>query len=790
MRDEFTSSLARNRRWPRKANVYRLAPRTLRRHTVPMAGTRKPSGTSRRRKRGVPELGGLTATAHPFNNVDHAALKAALLEHARESRDALPGKVEVVRALLRGRDPIHIVASVASYALRARITSEGVEETGNPVQQHHVELLQALLLTLPREDWGHLPAEPETIQKTMDALVELIDARMASRLVEMEAEKDLQATTMRSLQERLRGQTEVVRNWGYHSAIVDISTALFAPLDEALASHHGFSAGDLIQIADAMVTAYQQASSTRQKTLWKILRGRTIRQVVRLFFSRYMGTGGDPETFLKAVPAGATLDEVRYNLMILADLDLASMAFVDLEDIAGRTGHAVELVRSVLERLSHTPGNQVAARTDYFFLGNPVWTRPGLEVDGRFFFPTPQAVFSHINAILRTLIDEAGLKAKFEKRRAKYLEAAIGDVIRRLLPDADIRLNAQWHDGETDLLVQIDKTVLIVEAKSHTVTAEGLRGAPDRIKRHVQDLVVEPARQSARLESLIREAGNGDARASAIVTGLGVDAARVDTVVRLSVTLDDLSVISSSETELKQAGWVPDDLRLAPTLSLADFQVVATILENPAHFLHYFAERERIQKTADILGDELDYLGFYLSTGFNVASIEASDMRLVISGLSGPIDRYYVSQEAGIRLSKPRPEITKELERIIERVQARSVPGWTTIAIDLLRMGNLKEQREVFKMVEQLRREVPKTFRDPGHNSTVSITGPAHREACILFYVFPRALQGGRREAVHDLGAQVLRENGRRRCVAIGKMVEDWDEPYQFIGVLTENDQG
>ncbi len=101
-------------------------------------------------------------------------------------------------------------------------------------------------------------------------------------------------------------------------------------------------------------------------------------------------------------------------------------------------------------------------------------------------------------------------------------------------------------------------TVVIVEAKSHRLTPQGLRGAPDRLKRHIKDLVLEPSMQSSRLESVIAAARDGDAEAQRIVATLGIDATQADLVIRLSVTLDDLSVLSSSESDLKKVGWVPD----------------------------------------------------------------------------------------------------------------------------------------------------------------------------------------------------------------------------------------
>ena len=155
-----------------------------------------------------------------------------------------------------------------------------------------------------------------------------------------------------------------------------------------------------------------------------------------------------------------------------------------------------------------------------------------------------------------------------------------------LLLLARLTSNAAWSFGgktfEIDLVGQIDRAVLIIEAKSVSLTPEGFRGAPARVKRHVRDLVVDPADQSARLEQIIRDAKAGVPSCLDVASSLAVDARTVDTVVRMSVTLDDFSMIASCEGELRAAGWVPSATRLAPTLNVADLICISDILDDPS----------------------------------------------------------------------------------------------------------------------------------------------------------------------------------------------------------------
>jgi hypothetical protein len=82
---------------------------------------------------------------------------------------------------------------------------------------------------------------------------------------------------------------------------------------------------------------------------------------------------------------------------------------------------------------------------------------------------------------------------------------------------------------------------------------------------------------------------------------------------------------------------------------IADLLCIHDILDKSLLFLHYLAERMHFQKGIQLLRDELDFLGVYLENGFNF-TMPDKDMLFAPSGASGPIDRYYDSQDAGISL--------------------------------------------------------------------------------------------------------------------------------------------
>ncbi len=715
-------------------------------------------------------------------------MKANVLSKARECEDKFPELVESLVGHFRDFGPPQIIAILANYGLQRMVTDAGVSEQSIiGIQQHHVELLQALMLTLSLDEWGRNPVTPDIIQHVINEIIELADAFQIMRLSTLEQERDEQQHAILTLQERLRANTQCVRNWGYRTQMFDVSTELYSPLDSGLHGYYGFSATDLIEVVAAILSIVEERASNRWVKIKRVFRSRNVRKLVESYFAEFIGVESDPEEFLLALPKDVDLDKVRFSLLSFADTELVRLFLFDFDSIAQASGRSSEVVRRVLENISMRPGDLAEDRVDEFFLDNPIWTKPGIIFNTKCLFTMPQVTLSHMHSLMRRLAEQAGLNDKLHKQRAGFLENKIRETIQRIFPTEDFTLNAKWNYRgtryETDLVGQVDRVALIVEAKSGALTVQGLRGAPGRVKRHVHDLVVEPAEQSARLEQLIRQAKSGETAAVDTISSLGLEPDKVDTVIRISVTLDDFSMMAIAERELKAAGWVPPALRLAPTLNITDLVCVAEILSEPVYFLHYFAERERNQKKIELIGDEMDLLGLYLETGFNYDESKLESSPLITTGLSQRVDHFFNSADAGVEVKKPRPKIHRTLEKIVLQIQSRHREGWTSKALDLLRIGNLKEQRTVFRKIEKLRKRVPRTYRDPKHICSLVVLPPAHRDGFIIFYVYPDAIAERRFEVVEQLAGAQFAFQDRSRCVVVGRKIEDWDNPYTFVAV-------
>ncbi|RSU24698.1 hypothetical protein CA238_04825 [Sphingomonas koreensis] len=725
---------------------------------------------------------------------DHAGFREDMLQAACARLDRLPELFASFQQLFRDHDPVGLIASVAHYGLQRGMKEDGTKSAnGSRLEQHHVELLQALMLTIPQAEWPAKLSTAKAVEQVFDELPTLSMAFLAQRIVagrEVDHD-DVQARTVSALQERIRFHTHAVRNWGYFGDVVAIARDIYAPLDSLFLSHHGFAATDVIEFARAMTAEMERRLNVWDRALRPAVRAGSIPRMLERYYEGFPDLVGSPEKLADAIPADASTEQVIVMLMSHAELRLPDNATYDAATLAELTGADVERAEKVLRALALKPGALASQPLEFFFLANPIWGRPLIDLGDRFLAPMPQAIMSHIHAILRRLAEEANGLKQLDRARNAYLERKLTEALGRALPGATILSGATWSLGaqgfETDAIALIDKTLLIAEAKAHHLTPQGLRGAPDRVKRHVRELVVDPSLQSARLEAVVRQAQAGSVEARSALAEAGIAAPEhIERIIRLSVSLDDLSVLSSAEGELREAGWVPDDHQLAPMMNIADLGVVADILDRPILFLHYLAERGPFQRGFELVGDELDFLGLYLENGFSFGGVP-KDARFVPSGMSERIDHHYDAKDAGISVPKPKARISSYFASILDRLNARRPAGWTVIGMNLLGAAGPDEQPYVSPLLAKARKAVRRKARGVEDGAIVQARPEVARKAIVTFYVHDHDDRATLRRSIENIVATTLEENEATECVVLARHIDLWHEPYQVACIAKKD---
>lgn len=264
--------------------------------------------------------GGMQVFQHPFSGIDPKVLKAALLEVADRKIEEFPKLLDSILQLFREKYPPHILSVMAGYGLQAGVSQHGVTKRLSKIEQHHVEVLQSLALTLLEEEWRQSPAAPDDMQNAFDTIKELADAFHHRRFKAMEKERDEQARALLFLQECLRLHTQAVRNWGSYSQVIRISTELHAPLDDLFSDALGFSASDLISTGSSLVELLEERSNARFKWLRRVFRERKISRIVRAYYKNHPSVDGDPDEFIKIISPGTTREQLLSMLLSHADL--------------------------------------------------------------------------------------------------------------------------------------------------------------------------------------------------------------------------------------------------------------------------------------------------------------------------------------------------------------------------------------------------------------------------------------------------------------------------------------
>jgi hypothetical protein len=747
-----------------------------------------------KRKKRKNQNDGPVVVRHPFSGADPDALREALAKIGEQKAVDFPRLLGTLIDLIKRKYPPHALATLSSYGLHAGVSDQGVEKKSlsSGLLQFHIELFHALVLTVPDSQWGYEPFDPQEIQVVIDTVKELGDAFHQRRLAVMREDRDDQERTVVTLQEMLRMHTQIVRNWGYYSDVANISGELYGGLDDEFRAALGFTPTEYLTISRLIISTLEDRINQRFRTLKRIFRERKINKFVRRFFKNFPGVEGDPEDFIRIIPPGTPPEAVVARLLTHADIQLPPMYLIPVAEIAEKSGIAEGVIIGMLERLSMFPGELADGDPEHFFLSNPVWLKPVIKIVGDYFCPSPMSFFSHIHNIMRMFAEIGGLGQAIEKRRAIFLEEKVASILQGALPDAEQRSAVKWSwegvEYETDHLVIFDRTAIIVEDKSAALTAAGLRGAPDRVKRHVRDLILAPSEQSARLQAII-EAAATDEKAKAALLPFKLDLSGVERFARISITLDDFSTLCSMENDLKGAGWIPPETRLATTMNIADLKAVVDILDRPTYLVDYLIERARVQKAVHIVGDELDYLGFYISTGLATYSFEKDGGSLTITGMSSEIDNYYESRDAGVNLPKPKVRTTPYFKSLIGTIEARRFPGWLNVSTDILRAASYDEQKMVEAGFNRIKSSVIKNWRDSKHECCMSLMPPETRNTVILFYAFPEALADKRRETANQLAADALDASNKTRCIVVARCIERWNEPYAFIYVARPGDE-
>ncbi|MDD3937563.1 hypothetical protein [Rhodoferax sp.] len=734
---------------------------------------------------------------HPFNGVPFELRQRIAAEHGKRERetfeDILPKLIELVSRM----DPLHTMALMSSYGLMASPYEQGQHKrdgSGPKVQQGHIEFLQALCLRnrLETSTSTEFP-EPDSIQKLFDWLPELFGAYQQMRVTLQPADPSdppKQDPGITQVQEFLRAHTSIVRNWGYFGSVTRISKELFSRIDVDYEREAGMKLSKVVDIFEGLVRRHEDKINQHRNKLHGVFQLRSKEALLEAFFTTFELKGAIDHFRSHLSKPGVTLQQAKWALLPWSDRFIGPALIVTNEEISEEFGVNLDAAAILTNRLSLAFADLADAEPESFFLGNPVWLRPLIYMQKGFYFcALPQTLLSFVFPIVdELLVPFKGLQEKLSEARAAYLEDEVARLFEMALPGAARHRGFKWREGaqqfESDLVIRFDTTLILIEAKSGRVSWPALRGAPGRLIKEINKLIVEPSDQSGRLAQRLEEDIAHLKANEAPTLGFPLPLEGVTCVVRLSVMLHDFATIQSVPTMLADAGVLKNKYPLAPCMSLADLEVMLDLLRTTYLRLHYLRRRAELLLSLDTIGDELDMLGMYLDTAMNLGTMQRKTNTIITAGYSAKIDRYYTTRDEGLVARKPKPSTSEWFTRLCEQLLERSRPGWSEIACALLSIAPDDQQqleRHVRAMATRLRSG--KAIRE-GQDTMVLIP-PEWLHQALAFQVKRRDGPGPYGFHSQNIAQQAFESEHVKRCVVIVVDATASTLPYLSAGIFT-----
>jgi hypothetical protein len=657
-------------------------------------------------------------------------------------------------ALLEERLATHravpLLSALVLFGL-ATVDGEDPEQRDDePLLQSHVELIQALALRREESSsqqngvWAGDLAEFKKLARNCSI------AFQNSRLSTYSKPKDSRDFLRLIAIEQMRFETQVIRNWGYRHQVIRIIKDLFEPLDPDLEREHRVTFTGVVEMLDSLTKWVDTSLTADHQALSVLFQLDDLKQMADSFHRRFPEFDSENVVRLEDIidKRSPSREDFKGLLFNLYSLVLARHFTFSLEDFQRFYPNNVSLLflAFVLDRWSLSFGDLKNEKLEHLFLNNPVWQKPIIHFHRReFFWPILGLFISHCTELLEALFSEnKELTAKYEKRRAKYLEAEVERLLREALPSATFWPGLIWHDPvedklyENDLLLAIDGHFLVIEAKSGKLLDVARRGGSESLTDNLNDLVVAPAVQSQRFAMFlecnrsVHRLEDQDQRIHV------VDTSGLRSVSRLSVTLEQLGMLSAEWPRLREAGFISEDVQLAPTMSVAQLETVLDVLDSESERLHYLRQRAVFEESQPYFAEELDLLAHYVERGFPIADRSEGQAPLLLYGRSQVLHPFVTQEYYGKQVPRPSRPFAPFWKTMLHRLETEHEPGWIELSDVLLRFS-IDEQEAVEKGLKTILRVAKGRRPLRGRRNTVVVpTGPSNRRAAIAIYAYRR----------------------------------------------------
>jgi len=508
-----------------------------------------------------------------------------------------------------------------------------------------------------------------------------------------------------------------IRNPGHPLHHYQFCEEMFAPIDELIKQVFGFSIYESVKLRETFGDFLNEKYDTETEKFDE--RINTYIQEI----SEYKKTGKIREDSLFDVDTMTEFckKSTSENKKVIENYLLTEMHFnfgdvmsFTIEELAEYSGVDIEATSKFLNTFSNDfPSLDKDA--DIFPPVSILKSKPILRHEGRYLIPSfPLLSFCVVRFIESNLSRNKSLSKRYRNIKHDFILNKGLEYFKQMLPSAEVLPPNLYYglgkdEAETDGMIIWDRVLIIIETKGISISDKAKRGHELKMKDHVRDIIKKSYEQAKRTYNFILENENAEFRTKKREKFI-VKSSDFDDVIFVSLNLEPLGSWSMQVKATNEIGYFqPNHFPLI--ISLYDLVIFTDIIDNPILFFQYIKKRKEFLSEGKFnVWEELDLFGHYIEGGLRVNSLKEMTEKENITVLHMDIttDKFndYYMQEAGRRIgriSKPKIEISYDLNNLLLRLEKLEVPHRLKIALLLLELSD-NSHKKLFKYIKKVKK--------------------------------------------------------------------------------------
>ena len=547
---------------------------------------------------------------------------------------------------------------------------------------------------------------------------------------------------------QMKFNTMRIQNWGYGYQMEAIIRDIFNLLDKEFYRQFNVPGAVAARLFTDLIRVIERHITTHYFNVQRIKACPTKKSAIRSYEKLFgsLDSKNIDLDFQQLLQPDSRLEVLKDKLVQLADLQLPICFSFTAKKLAKHWGcPEVESLQALLNRLSYGFQDLKNQSFDDLLLGNPVRKKPFIKLDdGSFLCITLGSLLDRSLDVINDLVSVTPeLAQRYTDVRSEYAEKYVSKVLRRHFNQSQIVENIKWTRSdspkqfETDHLLIIDKFALVFETKSGKVSPLAKKGIQPSMENYIEDLILKPSRQA---NNFIEAAERGLIHNIKDRSGkrVHIDFKNIKYYLPVSITFEFLADLMHAKPIFNakiRKSLREHDINLC--ISMVDLEHILEILTMDSIFLHYLVRRRELEAHAFLMGDEMDFLQFYIKGGFNHLGDDEYSGRPMSPPIEyGDIDRYFTSRKRKPR-NRPRLDMTAWWYFLIKSMDKKKPHGWLEASFALLNCT--KEQQEEIERSAQIIRSMRKRKNSRQafqYKHLMLIVGAGKRKTILIFFLY------------------------------------------------------